>query len=83
MIYLSQTGLKLVLTINPYISTNSENFDVGVKGQEISEGNGDIFNSFKENLNVVKLKNKDTLLEYLGAMYLNKVPLFIFYSTTF
>ena len=35
VIYLSQTGLKLVLTINPYISTNSENFDVGVKGQEI------------------------------------------------
>ena len=45
MIYLSQTGLKLVLTINPYISTNSENFDVGVKGQEISEGNSDIFTS--------------------------------------
>ena len=43
--YHSQTGLKLVLTINPYISTNSENFDVGVKGQEISDGNSDIFNS--------------------------------------
>ena len=56
MIYLSQTGLKLVLTINPYISTNSENFDVGVKGQEISEGNGDIFNSFKEHLKSSQIK---------------------------
>ena len=28
--YSSQTGLKLVLTINPYISTNSENFAIGV-----------------------------------------------------
>ena len=50
VIYLSQTGLKLVLTINPYISTNSENFDVGVKGQEISEGNSDVFNSLKKHL---------------------------------
>ena len=56
VIYLSQTGLKLVLTINPYISTNSENFDVGVKGQEISEGNGDIFNSFKEHLKSSQIK---------------------------
>ena len=56
MIYLSQTGLKLVLTINPYISTNSENFDVGVKGQEISEGNSDIFHSFKEHLKSSQIK---------------------------
>jgi hypothetical protein len=52
VIYLSQTGLKLVLTINPYISTNSENFGVGVKGQEISEGNSDtIFNSSQKPAN--------------------------------
>lgn len=29
----NQTGLKLVLTINPYISTNSENFGVGVEDE--------------------------------------------------
>ena len=56
MFYLSQTGLKLVLTINPYISTNSENFDVGVKGQEISEGNSDSFNSLEKHLKSNQIK---------------------------
>ena len=73
MIYLSQTGLKLVLTINPYISTNSENFDVGVKGQEISEGNSGVFNSHKKAqypplisaLTSKKWLNQKTLLYYL------------------
>ena len=31
--FFSQTGLKLVLTINPYISTDSENFIIGVRDE--------------------------------------------------
>ena len=45
-----------MLTINPYISTNSENFDVGVKGQEISEGNSDNFNSLEKHLKSNQIK---------------------------
>ena len=67
MIYLSQTGLKLVLTINPYISTNSENFGVGVEGQKISEENSSIL--LKTHLISNQKINKSTLLYLINCLY--------------